>query len=174
MSKKKSKHLEIERRFLLKRIPEVKFNTVLQIEQYYCAGGYRARCVLNLSKYYNTGKKKLKYISTLKKKPLNVKLMKNKGKGVNIEIEGEMSKAEFKAMLESASLKITKHRHIKKKDGLVWEIDDFTDGMTLVIAEVELKRLNQKVVIPKFIKDNLIMEVTGIKRFTNRSLAGKI
>ena len=174
MSKKKSKHLEIERRFLLKSIPNVKYNTVLQIEQYYCEGGYRARCAFNLTKYYNTGKKKMKYISTLKKKPLNVKLMKNKGKGVNIEIEGEMSKAEFKTMLETATLIISKQRHIKKKDGLTWEVDVFTGGMSLVIAEVELKRVNQKVVIPKFIKDNLIMEVTGIKRFTNRSLAVKI
>lgn len=155
---KKRKHLEIERKFLLKQKPDVKYNIVLVIRQFYCEGRFRARESTALTGWAKGFKV---YFKTFKK------ALKT---SVNLEIEDKINKKKFLSMIKTADRKITKRRHIIKHKGLKWEIDVFV-GMNLVVAEVELKRVNQRVELPKFIKDNLIMEVTAFKQFSNRNLS---
>jgi len=42
------------------------------------------------------------------------------------------------------------------------------------IAEIEIPELKYPVKIPDFLKPHIVLEVTGIKEFNNRSLAKKI
>jgi CYTH domain-containing protein len=55
-------------------------------------------------------------------------------------------------------------------DGLKVEVDDFS-SMKLVIAEVEIPSVDFQFELPKYIKDNLILEVTRYVEFKNRRLA---
>jgi CYTH domain-containing protein len=42
------------------------------------------------------------------------------------------------------------------------------------VAEIEIPTKNHKVNIPNFIADKLLLEVTGLKQFSNRNLSNKI
>jgi adenylate cyclase len=62
---------------------------------------------------------------------------------------------------------IEKTRHRARFGGLVWEIDEFFgDNAGLVVAEVELRRADQKVVLPPWIGK----EVTRDARYLNSNL----
>lgn len=62
---------------------------------------------------------------------------------------------------------ITKNRHIVKRDGLTWEIDEFFgENAGLIVAEVELSSIDQAIVLPPWIG----REVTAEKRYANASL----
>lgn len=151
---KRGEHFEIERKFLLKRVPLVKtMNEILFIEQFY--GNDRCRSIRsgNSIKYILQNKRQLRpgvYAERPPKKISRNKYMtawKNKKKALN------------------------KIRYVKRdKNGLVWEIDEFV-GMNLVIAEVELPKENYKLKIPPFIKKELIMEVTKFDQFRSSHIA---
>jgi len=70
---------------------------------------------------------------------------------------------------------ISKKRHIYKDDrGMTWEVDVFSSGVHIIVAEVELPKKNFKLKIPKFIDDVMLLEVTELKQFSNRNLSNKI
>lgn len=153
--------LEIEKKFLLKRVPTIKFDKVLQIQQYYCKDNSRIRKIIDAKKG------KITYIRTIKKARPDL------GMGVYDETETFLTEKEFNIALQKANFSIHKTRFIKKINKKIkWEIDSFQQ-FNLVVAEIELPTLKYKFDIPKFIKDNLIMEVTGFNQFTNKSLASK-
>ena len=53
-------------------------------------------------------------------------------------------------------------------DGLVWEIDEFEEGLAgLILAEVELSSEQQAVELPSWIG----IELTGLKNWSNAALA---
>lgn len=52
------------------------------------------------------------------------------------------------------------------------QVDKF-DGH-LIIAEIEIPEQDYEVVIPDYIKKRVIIEVTGIKQFSNKNLSNKI
>ena len=153
--------LEIERKYLLKSIPKTKKDKVVKsIEQYYLTledgrtGRIRKSTMLGKSEYYLTIKQK-------------------KGEGVYLEEEGLITKQEYIDFLSKAKKGLKKKRILIQDDvGLIWEVDVFK-GMRLVIAEVELPSEDYKVEIPNFIQKVLIKDVTGIKEFSNSSLATK-
>jgi CYTH domain-containing protein len=160
--------LEIERKFLLKSLPDQKADQVVQIEQFYFkneSGVWeRAR-----SWFSSNGQKK--YIHTVKK---------TVSKGVNIEDEHDLTQKEFKSFKDMCyktpdeSKYIKKSRHIYKDGQLKWEIDEFNYSCNLIIAEIEIPTKDYEVIIPTFLKDLILLEVTGLKPFSNRSLASKI
>ena len=158
------KNLEIEKRLLLKRLPlhDELFDEIHFIEQYYTpTGRYR-----HVEMYSNKNNKEItKYIHTIKK---------SVSKGVNEEIEVEISLSEFSKAIEKSTKFISKNRFIKKAGKYKWEIDEFID-VNLIIAEIEVhtKKELKTVKLPKYIKENLIMEITGIKEFSNFNLAEK-
>jgi len=63
---------------------------------------------------------------------------------------------------------LTKIRHEVMHAGLIWQVDVFGEGADdLVIAEVELERPDQPVVLPPWVG----REVTGKPRYRNSSIA---
>lgn len=155
---------EIERKFLLKNIPVFGKNkwTYLDIRQFYfMINGERIRYresidENNKTTYYYTKKK---FISA----------------GINDELEYEITKREFWKTFKSSKNKsiIEKTRFIYKYKGFKFEIDKYVD-MKLVVMEVELKNIKQKIPFPPFIKKEIIVEVTNIKEFGNFNLSKKL
>jgi CYTH domain-containing protein len=165
MTKKKS-HKEIERKFLLRRLPVELFKKkveVLRITQYYFdidGKGERFRIATNKDKGTT------KYIHTIKT-TLSV--------GVNDEQESSIKKTTFRKLYEQHKNNcrvIEKTRYVIKFEGLKFEIDEFC-GFSLVMLEVELPKLTYKFDFPPGLEDEIIMEVTGIRQFNNSSLALK-
>ncbi|HKZ39481.1 MAG TPA: hypothetical protein VJ044_00880 [Candidatus Hodarchaeales archaeon] len=152
---KKGEHLEIERKFLLRRVPPVKImDKILHIDQCYTNSG-RFRAVRTGTKF--------DYIMQ-KKRQLRP--------GVYAEsAEKKISWNKYASAWKNKKKMLSKIRYMKKdKNGLVWEIDEFV-GMNLVIAEVELSRENFKLKLPPFIKKELIMEVTKYGQFRSSQIA---
>jgi CYTH domain-containing protein len=157
--------IEIERKFLLKTLPEKEVDEKFFIKQYYIKNEEgvweRAR------QYHSFLDNKIKYVHTIKK---------NIGKGINEETEYEMTLDQFQSFLNNWELnkysrKINKIRHVFNQGDLKWEVDEFLGGMKLIVAEIEIPTKKYKLNIPKFISDITIMEVTGIKSFSNKNLS---
>ena len=147
---------EIERKFLLKRFPRLeKINTVYQIEQWYHHDGFRYRKQIELPT------QKVVFFKTKKT---------NLSKGVNQEEETSLTREEFDQLDLSNSLHIKKTRTVIKYKGHKFEIDKY-DGINIIILEIELKDLDEKIIIPKYIDKEILYEVTGIKEFSNKKLA---
>ncbi len=150
---------EIENRYLLKRVPNISFDEVFEIEQFYTPEGrFRFKKNKNTKEvsYYQTNKKTI-------------------SPGVNEEIEKEISEFEFNKAIKTATRKIVKERGIIKHSGLTWEVDYFI-GNLLVILEVEVDTVEdlKQIVLPDFFQEVLILDVTGIKEFSNYNLADNI
>ena len=151
--------LEIERKYLLKRVPtSIKWDSIFEIKQYYVSD-YRIRIRTNTmtdeTKWFYTHK-------TATDDPM-----------VYREIEKEITYEEFWKYISNRDSKIIqKTRYVKYfgDDGLKVEVDDFS-GMKLVMAEVEIPSVDFQFELPKYIKDNLILEVTRYAEFKNRRLA---
>lgn len=161
--------IEIERKFLLKSLPKISHDDKYEIEQYYLKNELG---IWERARTYHSEKSGDCYIHTTKK------LI---SKGVNMEDEYHLTKEEFEDFkkrclaIGSDSKHISKERWIYKYgDSLKWEVDEFKSGYKLIIAEIELPTLNYKLTIPKYIKNVMLMEVTGMKQFNNRSLSIKI
>lgn len=158
---------EIERKFLLRTLPKLDWSDILLIDQFYKKNKSFWDRYRKLDSQINGV---IKYQHTIKK---------TVSKGVNEEIEVELSEGDFiknlsKCFLsKSEAKKITKIRYIFPYNGLKWEIDYFPDR-DMIIAEIEIPTLDYALVIPDYISDNLIAEVTFEKEFSNRSLANKI
>ena len=147
---------EIERKFLLKRFPKLeKINTVYQIQQWYHSDGFRYRYQVEIP----NGDVKI-----FKTKKTNI------SKGVNQEEETILSQNEFNELDLNNSLSVKKIRTVVKYKGHKLEIDKY-EGLNIVILEVELEDLNEKIPLPKYIDKEILYEVTGIKEFSNKSLA---
>ena len=94
-----------------------------------------------------------------------------KGKNVGIrrtEFEYEIPYDDAVKLLELCEQPIIeKARHVVTKDGVEWEIDEFYgDNEGLIIAEVELKRINQVIVKPDWLGE----EVSDDSKYYNSSL----
>ena len=146
--------LEIERRYLLKDFPKLDYHMMILIEQFYHPDGSRYR-----KEFY---KNKFTYLKT------------NKtfiSKGVNKEDEIKINRKEFIKAMNQCSTFVAKTRWLVTLNDLTWEIDVFNTSK-LVIAEIELKGTTlSKVKIPKQLAPYVLMEITGKKKFSNRSLS---
>lgn len=151
--------LEIERKYLLKKVPSnIRWDVIYDIKQYYVSD-YRIRIQTNTESgetkwYYNQ--------KTATDDPMVYK-----------EVEREITYEDFWRYISNRDSKIIqKTRYVKYfgDDGLKAEVDDFV-GMKLVIAEVEIPSVDYQFDLPKLIKDNLILEVTRYVEFKNRRLA---
>lgn len=169
MAPKNKVNLEIERRFLLKNVPifgkkrEFKIYDIFQF--YFEVKGKRTRFRQSTEKITSSYSPtdKVTYFST-KKKFIS--------KGTYEEIEVEISEKTFwKKYRETKNRRsISKTRFVYKYKGLKFEIDKFTE-MHLVVMEIELKNINQKINFPDFIKKEIILEVTDIRELGNYNLS---
>jgi CYTH domain-containing protein len=147
---------EIEKRFLMKRVPSAGMEkiSIYAIEQFYSEDGWRYRDRLNAL----TGKSE--YYKTKKKKAFQGFM----------EEEYEITEEEFRDANKPELPRISKTRTVYYRDGLKFEIDKF-QHMDLVLMEVELESMSQEIQFPDFIKKEIICEVTGVKGLSNRKIA---
>ncbi len=90
--------------------------------------------------------------------------------GVNIEYDISISLSDVLGIIERCSNKVEKTRYNIKVKGKIWEVDIFEgDNKGLIIAEIELKRLDEKFQKPLWVSK----EVTIEKKYSNASLALK-
>jgi CYTH domain-containing protein len=160
--------LEIERKFLLKSLPKTDPKQKVEIDQYYLKN---SSGIWERARTWNSSNGDSKFIHTIKK---------NVSKGVNIEDEYDMTLEQFNDFKEkcltspSESRFIKKVRHIYPDGNLYWEVDEFDNDYKLIIAEIEIPKKTFKLTIPNFIKEVMLLEVTGMKQFNNRNLSLKI
>lgn len=160
--------VEIERKWLLLNYPQtgstLKSNDRLDIEQFYNNGlRYRQTIINGVARIYERIKK------------VNVSF------GVNNELDVQkITNKEYYELLESIPEKeriiISKTRilyyDINQPD-LKFEVDDFYPSL-LITLEVELPSIDFEFEMPKNIQSQIIMEVTGVKGFSNFDLAKQI
>lgn len=95
--------------------------------------------------------------------------------GVHEETEHEISKSQYEKYLKKAhsdKVAVEKTRFVFDYHNQIFELDIFKGPLKgLVILEIELKKKNQPVELPPFLK--IVKEVTEDKKFTNFSLADK-
>lgn len=152
--------VECERRFLLKMVPHIEFDEILSMNQHYLTEKNsnkleRVRIIDN----HNIDE--TKFIHTIKE-PIS-KMSVN-------ESEKEITDLEYFELRKKSLREIGKVRYIKKFDNLKWEIDEFRN-INLVIAEIEIPNEEYDLILPDYIKNNLIIEITGLKEFNNSNLA---
>lgn len=157
--------IEIEKKFLLKSLPLKKADIIFEIDQYY----YKNKDgVWERARTYHNDNLGDRWIHTIKK---------SISKGVNLENERDMSQKEWKDFVKKCKKPqnqgrfIQKKRHIFSHHDLFWEVDEFLSGYSLIIAELELPKENHPFEIPWFIGEVHLMELTGMKQFSNRNLS---
>jgi len=175
-------NLEIERKFLLKNVPnfiknEIKRYMIHQIYVEIDGKTHRFRMSETMGSGdskndfsgYNTWVKdflsepKIDYVHCVKV-PIS--------HGVFEEIEEGISRDKFMEMENMSHTYIIKTRYVYEHNELKWEVDEYHD-IKLVTLEVELDDINQDITIPEVIEKELITEVTGQKVFSNQSLSIK-
>lgn len=158
--------LEIERKFLLKNIPMLylkkRKHELINIEQYYFF-------IDGIWERYRvaTDKVGVKHIRTIKR---------HVSPGVCEEGEVEITRDEFEKVRMANSEKrldyklIQKTRFVIEFKGLKFEIDVY-QGMRIVTMEVELPSIDFIYSTPKELQECILMDLTGMKEFSNLSLA---
>ena len=149
--------VEIERKFLLKRLPEsVRGAPVNEIWQGWIPG---QRLQERLRRVKRNGHEDLFR---------TVKL----GRGIQrTEIEEPTEPALFERMWPlTEGRRVLKRRYVVEDAGRKWEIDEFLDR-PLYLAEVELPSPDAEVVLPAWLAPAVEREVTGEDAFVNVNLA---
>ena len=155
-------NLEIERKFLLKKVPKFLAKDVdkfLIHQVYHEINGkiHRFRMTENL----RSQDEDRTYIECVKTSISH---------GVFEEIEKEIGQNKFDRMIKKPHRYIIKERTVYKANGLKWEIDKYHD-ISLVTLEVELDDIHQKIEVPETIEKEIIAEVTGQQVFSNYNLS---
>lgn len=164
---KMNTHLEIERKFLLKRKPKAPSVKRLDMEQYYTPNGRYRHTVDWSNGPLRSDKPQHTYVREVKKRI---------SPGVYEESDPEyLTEAQYLEAIKSATKSIAKTRFIMMDGDNKWEIDCYK-GILLVTAELEVKTEEELKTssIPDFIKDVLILEVTGNSAYSNFNLADTI
>lgn len=153
-------NVEIERRFILRNLPErvERFNPIL-ISQFYApsdAGVIRYR--------RSNTPFELRFEKIIK---MSV------SKGVNSEMTLPIDKERFEREVTKDMKSISKRRYAFQEGFYKYEFDVF-DDMRLIILEIELdseEQLETDLRLPSWVKDEIIAEITGMKDFSNYNMA---
>jgi len=155
--------IEIERRFLLKKLPNVKWTKKLDMIQHYLSDK-GADEVIRIRSIVERKKRKTiseEYIHTTKTRVTDMAVL---------EKEVELTYDEYCDLLLASKRNISKYRYVKKVGKLKWEIDVFT-SLNLIIAEIELPKEDYKIKIPEWLSEVILLEVTGMHQFSNSNLS---
>lgn len=159
--------IEIERKFLLKSTPDIKPTEIIKIKQWYLkVEGIWERARSMESNLYG-----IKWVHTIKTRISDVS---------NIEEEKDLSKKEFEDFVKlckspnQTARYIAKERRIYLDGELKWEVDVFSQKCHIIVAEVEIPTEDYDLQIPEFIQKKNLLEVTGMKQFSNRSLSNRV
>lgn len=151
--------LEIEKRWLLKQIPDIEYDDELNITQLY----------IGSDRYRMSYSKKTTQTSFYKTTKTTI------SPGVNEEVEEKVSAETFWIHMENAEKIISKTRYIKKEKKLKWELDVFKD-LTIIILEVEVPDESslEKIRPASWAEPEVLLDITGMKQFSNINLAHKV
>ncbi len=152
--------LEIERVFLLQRMPELPPGSeCLDITQGYFEPGS------------TQGQGRLRRTACPNGTVICHANVKHGTGRVRHERESIIDISEFEHDWPATSgRRIRKHRHRVAANGLVWEIDEFLD-LPLVLAEIELPAIDHEVTFPPWLALVLVREVSDDPRYHNYALA---
>ncbi|HEX6749070.1 MAG TPA: CHAD domain-containing protein [Longimicrobium sp.] len=149
---------EIERKFLLKRMPAIRRldPAVQDIEQGYLPGD---RLAERLRRVRQDGE--VRFYRTVKL-----------GKGLSrTEVEEETTERVFRKMWPlTRGKRVRKRRYKVKEGGFTWEVDRFRDRR-LVLCEVELPGEDVEAPLPRWLRRELVRDVTGEDEYANINLA---
>jgi CHAD domain-containing protein/CYTH domain-containing protein len=157
IAERSERMLEIERKFLLHRLPETAQAVPgVEIEQGWLPG---TRVVERWRKIRASGE------------PICYRTVKS-GQGLTrMELEEKTSRELFEHIWPlTEGRRVVKRRRRVPAEGLTWEIDEFLDR-ELVLAEVELPSQDATVEVPDWLKPYVVREVTGDPEYSNRKLA---
>ena len=160
--------IEIERKFLLKAMPDVLPTEVVKIDQFYFKN---KEGVWERVRQWNSNLYGKRWIHTIKTKISDFS---------SEEVEKDITKLEYEEFKKGCRENKSNSRYIKKErwiypDGdLYWEVDIFKDKCHIIIAEIEIPSEDYDLNIPEFISKKTLLEVTGQKLFSNRSLSVKL
>jgi CYTH domain-containing protein len=160
-------NLEIERKFLLKAMPNIVADESIEICQYYLKNNDNE---WERVRSWKSNKKDIIYTHNIKKFISS---------GINEEYENVISKDEFLKFVSKCFLPNTESRYILKNrsiyidNNLKWEVDNFKDCQ-LIIAELEIPYKEYKITIPNFIQEKLLIDITELNQFTNINLSNEI
>lgn len=155
--------LEIERTYLLDRLPELPPDHVaLEIEQ-----GY-----LSVRDDQDEGRVRRT------RRPDGSVVCKHtvkKGTGlVRTEVERTITEAEFLALWpRTAGMRLRKTRHVVQHGPHTWELDLFHD-LPLVLAEVELPSADVVPELPPWLAPRVVRDVTEEAEYRNSSIARRL
>ena len=159
VARRSSAGTEIERKYLLDRLPDAALNSPsVEIDQGYLPGEKLVERIRRV----RSPKGPERWFRTVKS-----------GSGVErVEIEEETA-----ADLGRALWRLTKGRRIHKRrysirepDDVIWEVDEFRDR-TLVVAEIELSATDAYVDLPTWLQAVMKREVTNEPEYANAHLA---
>lgn len=154
-----SRGKEIERKYLLRELPTLPDDaTVVEIDQGYLPG---TQVRERLRRVRAPGGDTLRHVRTMKI-----------GEGlVRSEFEEEISAELFARMWPlTEGRRLRKRRYVARGERHSWEIDEFLDR-DLVLAEVELRSVDEEVALPEWLTEVLERDVTGDRAYDNSMLA---
>jgi CYTH domain-containing protein len=169
MMKSQAPPLEIERVFLLDRLPNLPPGAVaLRIEQGYLPEECDDQVGIE---HFREGR--IRRITRPDGSVACVHTIKRGAGLVRTEIEQPMTPEQFEQIWpRTIGRRIAKTRHKIKHGDLVWEVDQFHD-LSLVLAEVELPRADVEVTLPPWLAPHVVREVTDEPEYRNFALATK-
>jgi CYTH domain-containing protein len=147
---------EIERRFLLRRVPATAQAFATQeIEQGWLPGTRVVERIRRLR---------------VPDQPVTYRSAKSATGALPAAPDGEVDEALFASIWPlTEGRRVVRRRHVVADYGLAWEIDQFLDR-DLVMAEVAVPE-DAPVVVPEWLERYVVREVTGEREYTNRALA---
>jgi CYTH domain-containing protein len=175
--------IENERKYVLLPKNEIGFMTDLEllgtttvdkIFQAYLPGNARIRRIVNKYAYGHLDPETKEYVPAESEMLFTYKLHTPDGL---VEIETELSQADFDRLFPIARNQIEKTRISVPEGDLMWEVDFFHDSynnnLYLVMAEVELPEgVEAPATLPAYITDNLLYAVErSDRRFDNANLS---
>ena len=145
-------NIEIERRFLVNKIPENIINTI-HIKQYYIS--INAKMIQRL-RFFNDDKA----IISFKERSSSI---------TKHEFEYEIPILEAKKLISFIDApSVSKKRHYIKFDSMNWEVDEFLDkNKGLIVAEIELIKEDEKIKIPEW----AVYEISKEQKYSNFNLS---
>lgn len=164
---------ENERKWKMKMLPSVRWDDKIYIDQFYIIYNdkpHRVRFNYEYDQWYRTSsgkqERKLRSIEFIHKEKIGI--------GQNKEHHIECSYDRAKELIETATKRITKVRHIHKADAK-YEVDVFLHSTYprggFIMMEVETAEIDQELFIPDRIQEVMLEEVTGNKDYDNWNLA---
>ena len=154
---------EIERKYLLKDLPEIDYSEILLIDQFYIEekDGKIYRIRFN----YKLENNKLINIEYIHKEKI--------GFGENNEYHYDIDEETALELIKNSIKFMVKIRSIYIENNLKYEID-FMIKNNLLLLEIELPSIDYEFEIPEKIKEQIIQEVTGDTNYDNFNLANEL